>query len=155
MFGSKEDKERDKQGATAAVVSEADRLEALPMIELAAEVMKAAFGPGGPGAGDDNTVTVGGTVTVSGAPLGRGLLLNQIAGAFDREGSDMTQSRRLQRLVAEGVQLLENAALVRPVVGGPAGGGANFSYALTRLGRRGLQHDAVEHILRGEPLESA
>jgi hypothetical protein len=56
---SRKDKQDDKQERTEewrrGLHAEIHRLSALPLTELAAEVMVRGFGPGGPGADDDAT----------------------------------------------------------------------------------------------------
>ena len=91
MFGGRKEQNEQFQ----AVV---DRLSALPLAELAVEVMTKGFGPGGP-AGDGGYAA-----------------LSSIAGALNPvQGSSIDSSLLIEhfKIVAEGAQLLEHAGLVR------------------------------------------
>jgi hypothetical protein len=119
-----------------------DRLEALSMSQLATEVMAKAFGPEGPGADRK--------VTVDGAPVGAGPTVSAIVSLF--VGSDKWDQakrvdswERLKRLIAEGLQTLEHAALIRA-----QNHSGILDYALTRSGEAALEQHTVERILGGE-----
>lgn len=59
MFGRKDEEKQEKNEQwRQALQAEFDRLNSLPLAQLAAEVMRKGFGPDGPGA-DDEDVTVG------------------------------------------------------------------------------------------------
>ncbi len=60
--------------------------------------------------------------------------------------------QRLKWLVAEGLQALEHASLVRMIARVMTGGGAVLYWLTSRLGRAALARDAVEHVLTGGKL---
>lgn len=64
LFGHKDGDDRG-----SALQVEVDRLDALSLPALAAEVMTKGFGPGGPGADEKNDVTVGGPNIHAGAAV--------------------------------------------------------------------------------------
>jgi hypothetical protein len=67
-----------------------------------------------------------------------------------RRGSiGMELQARMYQLIAEGLQVLEHASLVRTEWHANAGG---LSYVATRLGRAALEQDAVDHVLSGGSL---
>jgi hypothetical protein len=121
-----------------------DRLEALSISQLATEVMAKAFGPDGPPADR--------RVTVDGAPIGAGPTVSAIVSRF--VGSDKWDQakredswERLKRLIAEGLQTLEHAALIRA-----QNHSGMLNYALTRSGQAALEQHTVERILGGDRL---
>jgi hypothetical protein len=140
-FGRNEDATESRDSVLQAA---ADRLEALSMSQLATEVMANAFGPDGPQADRK--------VTVDGAPIGAGPTVSAIVARF--VGSDKWDRakredsyERLKRLIAEGLQTLEHAALIRAQVHSGI-----LNYALTRSGQAALEQHAVERILGGDRL---
>jgi hypothetical protein len=146
LFGHKhDDDEAEAAAPSSALTDEVARLDALPLSALAAEVMSKGFGPGAPGADAGNTVTIGGPNINSGVTVGA------IATEFEPPGSgrqvndpDLLQ---LQRVVAEGIQALEHAGLIRTQMHTSMG---SLDYALTRLGRTALERGQVERVLSGE-----
>ena len=124
LFGKKED---DSTPGSPPAAEEIARLEGLPLAQLAAEVMDRAFGPNGPGAPGRP-----GTIEAPGLSDAR-LRLNDVAGvvtpAFTAT-SDVTEQLRIANLVAEGLQALELAGLIRVTW---RGGTEDFS--ATRRGR--------------------
>jgi hypothetical protein len=140
LFGSKEEDKVDKSAALQVAI---DRLDALPMSKLATEVMTKGFGPGGPGADPDDTVTIGGSNVNAGATVGA--IGREFFPVRDAPGVDQSLWLRLDRLVAEGVQALEHGSLVR-IQSHPA---TSLDYALTRSGRAALEQGAVEQVLGG------
>ena len=114
----------------------ADRLASLTLPELAAEVMAAAFGSGT--SGDDTTVTVGG------ANIGAGPDPYTIADHLSPGKTPDALRQELARLVAEGLQVLEHAGLVRPQMHTASG---SIDYACTRKGRAALSAGNVEALL--------
>jgi hypothetical protein len=124
--------------------AEIDRLDRLPLPELAAEVMAKAFGPGAEWEDPEEEVTIGGP------NVGAGATVAGIAGAMAPGGSmrgvDAPAFLRLQRLVAEGVQALEHAALVRPQMHTAMN---SLDYTPTRLGRKVLAAGAVAEVVGG------
>jgi hypothetical protein len=114
-----------REAANAALRAEVERLEALPIAQLAAEVMVRAFGPG---------------------PKGRlPYWMSEIIENFRPEGAQDTDLMgRLQHVLAEGLQVLEHQALICIY---PRD---DISYAPTRRGRAALEAGAVEQALRGD-----
>jgi hypothetical protein len=141
LFGSR----GDRSAEAGELEAEIERLDRLPLPALAGEVMARAFGPGAEWEDPEEEVTVGGP------SAGAGATVAAIAAALMPEGSprgaDERTRLRLQRLVAEAVQALEGAALVRPQVHAATEG---FDYTPTRLGRKVLAADAVAAVVGGE-----
>jgi len=145
MFGNKDKRAAasDAKGAAlAALRAEVERLEALPMAQLAAEVMARGFGPGGflP----DFVRREPYAVAV--------VYVRNIARMLEPEGArDAELYNRLAEVVGEGLQVLEHQSLIwaRSV-----GEGFGVGYAPTRRGRAALAANAVEQALRGESVES-
>jgi hypothetical protein len=146
MFGSKDKRAAasdGRQAADAAFRAEVERLEALPMAQLAAEVMVKGFGPGG---------YLPDFVRREPYAVATAYVRN-IAKMFEPEGArDAGLYRRLSEVVGEGLQVLEHESLIwaRSVAEGFGAG-----YAPTRRGRAALEADAVEQTLRGESAELA
>src|SRR4051812_29020004 len=95
FFTSGEEKQANEQ----AFHQEVERVNALPLAQLAAEVMRKAF------TGIDGFITHG-----------------QAAGAFIPDGHEKgiadEDSQRMYAIVVEGIQVLEHACLVRMVFHG-------------------------------------
>ncbi len=120
--------------------AEVQRLSSLTLQQLAAEVMVKGFGPGGPGA-DSYT-----------DPADIGGVLSQ---PYQGRDYDQDADAQLMAMVAEGIQVLEHACLVRPVFHGQGGDHSvyyNLGWATTRLGRSALEQHGVERILGGGSL---
>jgi hypothetical protein len=142
LFGGRGD-----QGTEADELdAEVERLDRLPLPALAAEVMAKAFGPGAEWEDPEEEVTIGGP------NVGAGATVNGIAAAMapggSTKGADEPTRLRLQRLVAEGVQALEHAALIRPQSHTAMEG---LDYTQTRLGRKVLAAGAVAEVVGGGP----
>jgi hypothetical protein len=149
MFGNKKGQGADLSLSESATESRedvlraaGDRLEALSMAQLAAEVMAKTFGPEGPGADRK--------VTVDGAPFGAGPTVGAIVSEFvgyDKwdQAKRVDSLERLKRLIAEGLQTLEHAALIRA-----QNHSGILNYALTRSGEAALEQHTVERILDGD-----
>jgi hypothetical protein len=147
MFGHKDEEKQEKNEQwRRALQAELDRLNSLPLAQLAAEVMTKGFGPGGPGADDED-------VTVGQANINAGPSAAQIAGEFVASrgftfpapsAEDLKLQERIARLVAEGLQELEHASLVRAQMHTAMG---SLDYATTRCGRAALERGEVEGIL--------
>jgi len=123
-----------RQAESEALQAELERLGALSLQQLAVEVMVKGFGPGGPAA--DGRVD-----------------LQDIAGAFSPVTSVLAarygeESRQLASIVAEGVQVLEHACLVRWIFSG----GDEMYWCKTRYGQEVLEQNAVERVLGGGTL---
>lgn len=129
-----------------ATQAEYERLDALPLAFLAAEVMVRGFGPGGPGYNDDE-------ITVAHASASAGPTIRDISLRFAPDGNfslhepspeDVRLRQRIEKLVAEGLQQLEHASLVRCQVHHEIG---TFDWAATRRGRAALVHGDIPAIL--------
>jgi hypothetical protein len=124
-----------RQAESEALQAEVERLGTLSLQQLAVEVMVKGFGPGGPAA--DGPVHV-----------------QNIAGAFSPVtsvlGARDDESRLLASIVAEGVQVLEHACLVRWIFSG--GDTAEMYWCKTRYGQEVLEQNAVERVLGGGTL---
>ncbi len=148
MFGhDSEDKQERIEQWRAAMRAELHRLGTLPLEELAIEVMIRGFGPGGPGA-DDSAISLG-QANVGAGPTAGDISLRFVPDrgfAFPVPTPEDVQLRdRMTMLVAEGLQELEHASLVRCQVHTAMG---TFDWAATRRGRAALDRGAVEPIMR-------
>ena len=103
------------------------------------------FGSGAEWEDPEEEVTIGGPNVDAGATV-TGIAAAMAPGGSTR-GADERTRLRLQRLVAEGVQALEHAALVRPQMHTAMD---SLDYTPTRLGRKVLAADAVAAVLGGE-----
>ncbi len=130
LFGSKDTKHDDRPG-DAEALAEAQRLAALPLPQLAAEVMDKGFNPG---------------PASDGLPTVR-MIAEDIAPGLAGREPDAFQS--LYDIVGEGMQLLEHACLIRYTVWSSQGG---VFFTATRLGRAALAQGKVEHLLTGGTL---
>ena len=140
LFGSR----ADRSAEADALETEIERLDQLPLPILAAEVMGKAFGPGAEWEDPEEEVTV------DGPNVGAGATVDGIATAMAPDGStrsvDDRTRLRLLRLVAEGMQALEHASLVRTQIHTAMGG---FDYTPTRFGRTVLAAGAVAEVVGG------
>jgi len=140
LFGSRAEKSADAD----VLEAEIERLDRLPLPALAAEVMGKAFGPGASWEDPEEEVTVGGP------NAGAGATVEAITTTMAPDGStrafDESTRLRLQRLVAEALQVLEHASLVRAQVHTSTAG---FDYTPTRLGRTVLAAGAVTEVVGG------
>jgi hypothetical protein len=117
--------------------AELTRLSSLTLEQVAAEVMTKGFGPGGPGAaGHADPDVIGAAFTQP----------------FQGRDYDQEVDVAVMEIVAEGLQVLEHACLIRPVFHGQ-GGSHDVHYALgwgaTRLGRAAVEQGTVERALAG------
>jgi hypothetical protein len=154
MFGHKDDDQQaDGKQARAeqwrqAAQAEVARLAALPLAELAAEVMARGFGPGSRG-GDDDAITAG-QANAGAGPTADGISYRFVP---DRGFSsplpaadDYQLREQAIRLVAEGLQQLEHASLVRFQLHTSMG---YLDWAATRRGRAALERGEVLSLLQG------
>lgn len=125
-------------------------MSALSVAQLAAEVMTKGFGPGGPGA-DDGSVTVGGPNADSGIEVAdiAGTFVTYQPQYFGTPSPNEVLWRQLSRIIAEGLQELEHASLVRAQMHTSQN---SLDFTTTRLGRAALDQGAVERILGGGTL---
>ncbi len=141
LFGHHDDDVQQAQNL-AALEPEVERLESLPLARLASEVMAKGFGPGGPGADENNEVTPGGA-NISAGPEVAEIALAFAPGGTTR-GADDQLRLRLYKVIAEGLQILEHACLIRAQMHTAMNG---FDYAITRLGRAALERGEVDRVL--------
>jgi hypothetical protein len=135
MFGNKDRDHADASAMNAALNAEVDRLSALALPQLAAEVMTKGFGPTGPGEGGETSVDG---------------IAGELTPAYEaRADGDADARVRLKELVAEGVQALEHASLIRTQYHYNAD---SLWYTANRLGRSALERNAVDRILGGGSL---
>lgn len=118
LFGRNDDKDAEN----AAMTAEYERLEALPLEQLAEEIFVRVYAPGR--LGDD-----GGAVALS-------QIVAELNPATSVFGIDERVRSAFAPLLAEGVQVLEHA---RWIVGRHSGGDiASMGWAVTRAGRAAL-----------------
>ena len=147
-FGHKDDDKREMLAQwRVATQAEFERLNALPMMELATEVMIRGFGPGSPGADDD-------AITLGQANVNAGPTAQAISYAFAPERAftfpvptpeDVELRDRIAKLVAEGLQELEHASLVRCQMHTAMG---YLDWTATRRGRAALERSEVQRLLQ-------
>jgi hypothetical protein len=147
MFGHKDEESNGNlEQWRQATQAEYDRLNALSLIELAAEVMTKGFGGDGLGA-DDDAITLGQANAASG-PTASGISYRFAPEASSRSSAatdgDRLLRERIAKLVAEGLQELEHASLVRCQLHTSMG---YFDWAATRRGRAALERGEVQSIL--------
>jgi hypothetical protein len=144
--GKADEKQEKLEQWRLVLKAERDRLDSLSLPQLAAEVMVRAFGPGGPGADEEH-------VQVGQANANAGPSLYQVSGLFEADrgftfplptSDDLQLLESIRRLVAEGLQELEHASLIRVQMHTAMG---SFDYATTRRGRAALDGGEVERIV--------
>lgn len=122
-----------REAGVAALQAEVDRLAALPLEGLGTEVMSHVFGDGHPGA--------------DGSPL----VLVTAADEFISEESswsdDDTAREQLVGIVAEGLQVLEHACLVRQRVVYVSAEHYALAWSMTRFGQAALTRGTVAEAL--------
>jgi hypothetical protein len=124
----------NKDGENAKLHASLDRISAMPLADLAAEVLEKGFNGEGEGAGGNPTTipTVGG-------------YFNPAQGSF---GIDDQALVDMGVVMAEAFQVLEHACLIRMEVAG-SGGIYGSNYRTTRLGRDALANGTVAKALGG------
>jgi hypothetical protein len=140
LFGGKGDQSTE----VGELDQEIERLDRLALPALAAEVMGKAFGPGAESEDPEEEVTIGGPNVGAGATV-EDIAIGMAPGGTTK-GADERTRLRLQRLVAEGVQALEHAALIRPQMHTAMN---SLDYTPTRLGRKVLAAGAVAQVVEG------
>lgn len=140
LFGSR----ADRSAEADALEAEIERLDQLPLPTLAAEVMGKAFGPGAEWEDPEEEVTVGGPGDGAGATVEA--IASTVVPEEWAKAVDGRTRLRLQRLVAEAVQVLEHASLIRAQVHAAV---AALDYTPTRLGRTVLAAGAVAEVVDG------
>jgi hypothetical protein len=144
LFGKKEPQPAEELARDNALEAEIDRLDSLSLVQLAAEVVGKGFGLGDGSANEDDAVTIGGP-NVGAGPTVSSIALEFAPGGNTR-GADDQVRQRLYRLIAEGLQALEHAGLVRVQMHTSMN---SLDYALTRLGKAALEGGTVERALAG------
>jgi hypothetical protein len=134
-----------RSAQTGELEAEIERLDRLPLPALAGEVMGRGFGPGAEWEDPEEEVTIGGPNVGAGATVVG--IATEMAPGGSTKGADERTRLRLQRLVAEGVQALEHAALIRPQMHTAMN---SLDYTPTRLGRKVLAAGAVAQVVEGE-----
>jgi hypothetical protein len=148
FFGSKDDDGGAPASDDAATLdAEIARLDGLPLAELAGEAMSTGFGPDGPG-GPGKPGTIDGPPEAYTQRLVLVDIVRCFTPAFVGKGVSQAQQLRLQTLVAEGLQILENASLVRITWRGD-----QEHYMATRRGRKALADGTLDGILSRLDLE--
>jgi hypothetical protein len=140
LFGGRADRSMEIDELEAEI----ERLDRLALPALAAEVMVKAFGPGAEWEDPEEEVTIGGPAVDAGATVD-GIAAEMAPGGTTRGADDRTRLR-LARLVAEGAQALEHAALIRPQMHAAM---SSLDYTPTRLGRKALAAGAVAQVVEG------
>jgi hypothetical protein len=138
LFGSRGDRSAEAAELAAAV----ERLEQMTLPALAVEVMTKAFGPGAEGEDPEEEVTVGGAAARAGVTAAG--IATALAPEGSAKGAEERVWLRLQRLVAEAVQVLEHAELIRAQ---SHAGVVGLDYTPTRLGRTVLATGAVAEVI--------
>ena len=122
LFGRNEETEAEN----AALREWVAQWSALPLADLAEQVMLAAFGPGGPGSEGPTSVY----------EIGRAIDPSDSVFAGDDEAR-----QDLAILIAEGMQVLEHACLIRWTFSG--GDHASMVWRATRLGKAAVAEGSV------------
>lgn len=145
MFGRGDDRQQvSPEHWRQTLQAEIDHLDSLPVAELAAEVMTTAFAAADP---EDDYMTVGGGNLHAGPSVySITSRLMDAKGRFpDSPMKDQKLQERALRLVAEALQGLEHASLVRAQLHNPPQGG--HDYVITRRGRAALDRGQVADVL--------
>lgn len=139
LFGSKRDEQEVAGPDPTELEAAIRRLDGLSIPALAAEVMTSAFGRGA------NSEDPGEEVTVGGANIGSGATVDSVAYGMapgrTLDGFDPLLRLRFERLVAEGIQALEHASLLRAQMHTHMKG---LDYTPTRLGRKAVADGTIE-----------
>lgn len=106
------------------------------------------FGPGGPGA-DDDKISLG-QANISAGPTASDISFELVPASGVRFPGEEELALRsaVGKLVAEGLQQLEHASLVRAQLHTSMG---ELDWAATRRGRAALEQDQVASILAAAP----
>ncbi len=130
----------DGQDEVALMEAEIERVSSLSLPHLASEVMIRGFGPGGPGQpGTPEAPTIQGVPRTSAFTIARAF-----TPAHQAKGVASGQRLRLEMMIAEGLQILEHACLIRPETHANS---STLSYVATRLGRAAVERGEVDHLL--------
>lgn len=150
IFGRQDDDKQERADAwTLDLKAELDRLASMSLAELAVEVMVKGFGPGGPGAenGHPRPVRVGAhEFAAASASVVASRFLPERGVRLPPPSEDQLKLHmRITGLVAEGLQALEHASLVR--LSSDLRQPYTVEYATTRRGRAALERDEVKTIV--------
>ena len=123
---------------------EIERVGSLTVAQLGAEAMIKGFGPEGPGgSGKPGTPEAPGLPEVR---VGLADIAREFTSAYAGRGVSTAQRTRLDHLIAEGLQALEHASLVRV-----SWRGGVDDYTATRRGRTAIERGEVQRILDEAP----
>jgi hypothetical protein len=144
----RDEKEAAGRAAVAEMTAEIQRLGALPLRQLAVEIMVKGFGPGGPGGpglpDSPGSLEVPATPAAPWKRVTNFTIAALFVSGFESKAVSPQLRWPLRFLVREGLQVLEHACLVL-LVWDPG-----EHYAATRLGRRALASGTVEHYLSAD-----
>lgn len=140
LFGAGKDDGADNAAAAAA---EIERLSSLPLAQLGAEVMMKGFGPDGPG-GPGKPGTLEAPYELSAERVGLAQVTRAVTPLYAAKGVGPDSEHKLAQIVAEGIQVLEKACLVRT-----SWNGGQDNILATRLGRATLEQGTLERVLSG------
>ena len=119
-------------------------MRGLPLDELAPEVMVKGFGPDGPGgSGKPGSLESPGDAQRAGLAE----IVRAVSPASAGRGVSADQTLRFGFLIAEALQVLEHASLIRI-----SWRGGFEDHLATRLGRAAVEQNAVGRVLGGESL---
>jgi hypothetical protein len=138
--------------AVEAVTAEIQRVSALPLPQLAAEVMMKGFGPGGPGGpGTPGSLDAPHMVTYREPAATAHTIAAEFTPALLAQAvMNRNELRtRLTAIIAEGLQLLEHACLIRAESYGST---SSLCYLATRRGRAALERGDIARVLAGDSL---
>ena len=123
--------------------AEIERIGSLSLPHLAAEVMVKGFGPDGPG-GWGKPGSPASPTTQDAARPTAATIARVFAPAHQAKDVSSEQRLRLEMVIAEGLQILEHACLVRLETHADT---SALCYSATRLGRAAVERGEVDHIL--------
>lgn len=153
-FGKKNDDQDDAADSNRQLNAEVERLGALSLPQLATEVMTKGFGPEyDPSRGGSPIASIAEEFSPRPPANIRDTTIRaqKRKAASSDPASAASRLLLLQDLVAEGVQVLDKAGLVR-LKTGYQGSFFNAGYTTTRLGRAALERNAVDRVLGGGTL---
>jgi hypothetical protein len=148
FFGSKDENAAASVSEDAAAMdAEVARLDGLSLADLAAEAMSKGCGPGGPG-GPGKPGTIEAPPESFDDRVNLLDIVRQFTPAVTGKGVSQARQLHLQTLVAEGLQVLENASLLRVTWRG-----GQEHYVATRRGRRASANGTLGEALARLDLE--
>jgi hypothetical protein len=140
FFDRAGDREAKREVENAALHAERDRLAALPLADLADEVLQRVFSGEGEGAEEGRCA--------------RGDLVGHWDPSESIFGIDYEPRMEIEEIVLEGMQLLERACLVRwHLENRIIADDVKFEVVLTRLGRRALGDGSAGRLVRANRVD--